>query len=155
MKEQEEDKTNKKLRLGLILISLTIFVFSLTQDAFIYDDFDGQKTHSSFALLLMGGLAILGGGLFEWLIWVANPIYIGAIIMFLNKKKVGMKLSILATLIGFSFLSWSEILAAENGRTATIYSLELGYWSWISSMTILNLGMTYYYLNQNKHEAQQ
>jgi hypothetical protein len=54
-------KSNKllKVKTYFLIISLTVFILSLTQTALTYNDFDGQKTHSSFALLLMGGWQFL------------------------------------------------------------------------------------------------
>lgn len=146
----KQDKTKKRLRLIICLLSMIIFIISLSQDALICDDYDGQKIHSSLSLLFMGGLAILGGGPLEWLIWLANPIYIIALTMFINNKKAALKFSIAASLIGLSFLKWNKILAASSGRTATITSLELGYWLWISSMLFLTLGIIYYLMKEIK-----
>jgi hypothetical protein len=143
--------SDNKRRIGIITFSALLFCASLTQDAIIYNDFDGQKTHASFPLLIMGGLAILGGGLFEWLVWLANPLYILSIVLFIQSKKNGLILSVLSTLIGLSFLNWNEILAAESGRTAEIESLELGYWLWVSSLAALSIGIILNYLKKRKH----
>lgn len=137
--------SDKKTRIGIIAISVLLFIASLSQDAIVYNDFDGQKTHASFPLLIMGGLAILGGGLLEWLVWLANPMYLLSIVLFIQNKGNALILSILSTLVGLSFLNWNEILASESGKTAEIESLELGYWLWISSLAALSMGMTFNY----------
>ena len=134
-----------KIKTYVSLISLTVFIISLTQTALTYNDFDGQKIHSSLSLLFMGGLAILGGGLLEWFIWLANPLYILALIFFFKSNKTSRMVSIVATFLALSFTTWKEILAAENGRTATIESLSLGYWLWVLSLTILSIGTIYYF----------
>lgn len=139
------DNKLNKIKTYVILISLAIFIVSLTQTALTYNDFDGQKTHSSLSLLFMGGLAILGGGLLEWVIWFANPLYFLAIIFLLKSNKTSKKVSIGAAILALSFTTWKEILAAENGRTATIESLNLGYWLWVLSLTILTIGIIYYF----------
>ena len=77
------DNKINKIKTYVSLISLTVFIVSLTQTALTYNDFDGQKIHSSLSLLFMGGLAILGGGLLEWFIWLANPLYVLALIFLL------------------------------------------------------------------------
>ena len=43
-------KDNKlfKVKTYFLIISLTVFILSLTQTALTYNDFDGQKTQSSF-----------------------------------------------------------------------------------------------------------
>lgn len=139
------DSKLNKIKTYVLLISLTVFIVSLTQTALTYNDFDGQKMHSSISLLFMGGLAILGGGLLEWFIWLANPLYILALIFFFKSNKTSKKFSITATILALSFITWKEILAAENGRTATIESLNLGYWLWVLSLTILSIGTVYYF----------
>jgi hypothetical protein len=145
------DNKINKIKTYVSLISLTVFIVSLTQSALTYNDFDGQKIHSSLSLLFMGGLAILGGGLLEWFIWLANPLYILALIFFFKSNKTSRVLSIVATLLALSFTTWKEILAAENGRTATIESLNLGYWLWVLSLTILSIGTIYYFRQLDKN----
>ncbi|MBL0065623.1 MAG: hypothetical protein IPP38_11555 [Bacteroidetes bacterium] len=99
----------------------------------------------------MGGLAILGGGLLEWLIWLANPVYIFALIFFYKSNKTSKLVSIIATILALSFTTWKEILAAENGRTATIESLNLGYWLWVLSLTLLSIRTIYYFRQPDKN----
>ena len=139
------DNKINKIKTYVSLISLTVFIVSLTQTALTYNDFDGQKIHSSLSLLFMGGLAILGGGLLEWFIWLANPLYVLALIFFFKSNKTSRVVSIVATFLALSFTTWKDILAAENGRTATIESLNLSYWLWFLSLTILSIGTTYYF----------
>lgn len=144
------DKRINKIKTFFLIISLTIFIVSLTQNALSYFDFDGLKTHSSFSLLIMGGIAILGGGLLEWFIWLSNPIYFLALIYFFKSSKVSMMFSIIATFLALSFASWNEILAAENGRNARIESLNIGYWLWVISFAILSIGTIYYFIKIKK-----
>lgn len=117
-----------------------IFLFSLTQEALVVNDYDGIRTLSSLEVFLMGGTAILGGGLFEWLVWMANPLYVIAILLFFSNLKGSMVFSVNSLIIAYSFMNWEEILAAENGRNAQIVSLGLGYWCWLASILILVLG---------------
>lgn len=139
-----------KIKTRISLISIIIFIISLTQNALTYNDFDGQKIHSSISLLFMGGLAILGGGLMEWFIWLANPLYVLALIFLFNDNKISAVVSIIATFLALSFTTWNEILVAENGRTATIERLNLGYWLWVLSLTILSIGSIYYFKQIDK-----
>lgn len=140
-----------KIKIFTFLFSLTAFVVSLTQSALTYTDFDGQKIHSSISLLFMGGLAVLGGGLLEWLIWLANPLYFIALFFFYKSNKSSKIYSIAATTLALSFSNWKVILAAENGREATIHHLNLGYWLWVLSMTVLSIGTIYYFKQLNKN----
>ncbi len=58
---------NKHLRLAIVLLPLLIFLTSLTQDGFSYQYIEVEM-QKSYLLLLVGGMAFIGGGLFETLI---------------------------------------------------------------------------------------
>jgi hypothetical protein len=134
------------LKRYIILISLLIFIISLTQTAITYHDYDGTKTHDGISLFLVGGIVILGGGLPEWFVWLANPFYLIGIILFLKSKKLSRIFSALAILLALCFISFKEILAAENGRMATVQALNIGYWLWVASMAIFTIGTFYYFI---------
>lgn len=89
----------------------------------------------------MGGLSILGGGLFEWIIWLANPLYFLSVITFFNKKGQAKVLSLVSTIVALSFLGWKKILVSESGRLGEIDSLDLGYWLWTLSLMTATIGM--------------
>lgn len=153
---------NKHLRLAIVLLPLLIFLTSLTQDGFSYQYIEVEM-QKSYLLLLVGGMAFIGGGLFETLIWLANPIALVAMIHFLSESNTVVKiepvlktvipkpeprsywLSALAAVIAWSFSFWNEVLASESGKMGEILSLEPGYWLWVSSFTILALGINYYH----------
>ena len=44
----EQDKREKRTRLGVVVLSVALFVISPSQDAFVFDDFDGQKVLKIF-----------------------------------------------------------------------------------------------------------
>jgi hypothetical protein len=136
----EQDKREKRARLGVVVLSVALFGLSLSQDAFVFDDFDGQKVLSSLDVLLMGAFAFLGGGLLEQLIWDANVLFVIGLFMFYRGKPSAWKWSLAATVLSASFLGWDEVLAAENGRTGKITSLEYGYWLWLAGMLSLTIG---------------
>jgi hypothetical protein len=135
--------SGKRVKLIVILLSIFFYLLSFTQDAIIFDDYDGIKTRTSLEMLLMGSIAVLGGGFLEWIVWLANPIFIIALFIYAKSKKGSVLFSLLASLISLSFIYWHEILAAENGRLAQISSLEIGYWFWLSAMIILTSGVLY------------
>jgi len=144
------DNNSNKIRNYILLLSLTVYIISLTKNAITYNDFDGQNTYSSYSLLFMGGVAILRGGLFEWFIWLANPLYFVGIFLFFKTQKKSIYFSATATIISLSFTTWKEILVSENGRVAKIQTLNPGYWLWTISLTILTIG-TIYYFNRMKN----
>ncbi|WEK20721.1 MAG: hypothetical protein P0Y49_06165 [Candidatus Pedobacter colombiensis] len=159
----------KRLRLGIILIPAIIFGISLTQNALTYE-YQGKQIHSAISLFLVGGISIVGGGGMECLTWSANPIAILAVIRFLMESSAVIKiepvlltpkpkpesssrwLSLIAAAIAWSFSFWKEILAAESGTTGKIYSFEPGYWLWVSSLTILAIGINFYYFRFKKFQ---
>ena len=134
-----------KTRNYSILFSLAVFIVSLTQTALTYNDFKGQASHSSIDLFLFGGFSIFGGGLMEWLVWLANPLYLVGLFFLFRSNKKSIKFSLSATFLGLSFITWKEILVAENGRTAEIESLNLGYWLWVLGLIILSIGTGNYF----------
>ncbi|WP_421939905.1 hypothetical protein [Pedobacter sp.] len=148
------------IRIGILSISILIFLLSLTQDAFSYQ-YIKKEVVQGYMLLLMGGLAIFGGGLFEWIVWLANPIALSAIIFFIKETNSIVKvdhilpkpmykpnfsqwLSLIAVIIAWSFSLWKEVLAAESGSMGKILSLDPGYWLWVTSLTMLATGINTY-----------
>jgi hypothetical protein len=122
--EQHSDKLKIK---RITTVSLILFIISLTLTAINYEDYDGLKSYSSISVFLFGSISILGGGLFEWLIWLANPIYFIALLLLLKRKRLSIIFSMFATMIAFSFATWNELLVSESGRMAKIESLGMGY----------------------------
>ena len=51
----------------------------------------------------MGSIAILGGGLLEWLIWLANPLCLISIFCLIMDKPVATKFNIVAVILAISF----------------------------------------------------
>ncbi|WP_228409968.1 hypothetical protein [Chryseobacterium viscerum] len=102
------------------------------------------KDYKSFEVFLMGPISFLGGGLFEFLVWTANGwFFISAVFCYKRYFSVSIILGLIAFLTASSFFFWKEILAAENGRMGRIYSLETGYFLWITSILFLTVGSVY------------
>jgi SAM-dependent methyltransferase len=137
----------------IVSFSFAAFLISLLFPAFSYNDFNGLKTSGSFEIFLFGSIAILGGGLMEWIIWLANPLCFIAIILFLNKKKSSVGISSAAAFIALSFLFWQDILVSESGRMASITSLHTGYYLWLFSILIVAAGTRYYFKNYKTEKA--
>ena len=124
-----------------IIISVIILCISLTQPAFYIDrEEDPGAWAESWMLFLFGWTFPLGGGITGFLFWCANPIYILSIIQIIRKKKVGIILSIIASIIAFSFSLMDEITASSSGSLSKITSLELGYKLWLASLITLTIG---------------
>ena len=134
-----------RLKDSIWVISVIVYIVSLTQTAIVYNDYDGQKTLGSFSALFMGAISFLGGGVLEWLIWLANPLYIFALSLFIGSNRSSILIATVASAIALSFIAWNDILAAENGRRAAIVGLSSGYWLWVSSLLILAIGSIFYF----------
>lgn len=143
----------RRLKYTILIISILVYFTSLTQPAFTFNDLDGQNTHSSISLLLMGGFVIAGGGLLEWIIWLANPLYFIGLFRLFKDNRSSKYFSVLACILAISFSTWKEILASESGRTATIEKLNSGYWLWICSLILLSIGTLYYFRQIPTNEA--
>ncbi|RFZ85523.1 hypothetical protein DYU05_07980 [Mucilaginibacter terrenus] len=98
----------------------------------------------------MGALAILGGGLQEFCIWLANPLAVLTIVGLFKNFRFTIVTSIAAFLLALSFLSWKNILGSESGVMGTIVSFEAGYYLWLSSIIVLMLGTNYYFYKLTK-----
>ncbi len=150
VKKMSSGNKSNKIKTYILIISFTTFIFSLTQTAFTYSDSCGVKTFSSSDSLLFGGLTVLNGDFFEWLIWLANPLYFLALNLFFNSKKASEKVSVTATMLALTFTTWNDINTSDNCNLATILSLNSGYWFWLLSITILSIGTINYFRNYAK-----
>jgi hypothetical protein len=137
-------KKSDRIKDSIWVSSVIVYITSLTQSAIVYNDYDGQKTLSSVSALFMGAISFLGGGVLEWIIWLANPLYIFALSLFIGSNRSSILVATAATGIALSFTGWSSILVAENGRKAAIVGLSVGYWLWVSSILILMIGSISY-----------
>ncbi len=153
--------SQKFLRLAIVLVPLAIFIASLFFNGFSYKYIQIEKP-KSYMLLLMGGTAFIGGGLFETMVWLANPIALFAVIRFLMENRTRVKIdpilnkpipklksksgwiSALAGGIALSFSLWDEVLAAESGSMGKILGFHAGYWLWASSLSLFAIGVTFY-----------
>lgn len=133
-----------KFKIFLIIICLATLAISLTQVAFVNEGSEGIVSEKGWSYFFMGSIVIIGGGTFEWLIWLANPISLYAIILLLKNKKSTIKFSLTAFLIALSFTTWQKILISESGKNGKIISLELGYYLWLSSIFLLLIGSIYH-----------
>lgn len=137
------------------LISLGLFIASLTQTALVYMGNKGTGSFAAVDMLLMGSIAILGGGTLEWLIWLANPFYLLSIFYFYRKN--GVKSSgygIFAAVLALLFSSWKQILISESGSSGSIITLKAGYYLWLASIMLMAVISFHYYFQQQK-EIQQ
>lgn len=125
---------------AVILLSCSLYAFSLFQPAFYIDRVDYDGWADSKLLALFGWSSILGGNAIGTFIWLANPLFFSAIIYLLKRKSAGLYLSLMASLLALSFSLLDSIVSSEAGQISKITSLENGYYLWVSSMITLAVG---------------
>lgn len=134
----------KLLKNKLIVINLLIYIISLFFNAFTVIEAKEIRNYSSFELLLVGGISFLGGGILECFIWSANIWFFAAITCSFFKKFVAsIIMGIISLSISGSFMFWKTVLVSESGREANIYSLETGYFLWLTSILFLIFSSIY------------
>lgn len=79
------------------------------------------------------------GGAFESVFWFANPLYIYALILFVQNKKEAMLISGAATILALSFLLLPTFIKDESGSRTPITGYGLGYILWVGSLSLLTI----------------
>lgn len=129
---------DKKIVIGL---SLILLIISLTQPAFYTtkDSADAVNS-SSVGIFFLGWMGFLGGA-FDSFFWFANPLYIYAIYLFAKQNTKAIHFSSIASIIAISFLSMDTFFANEAGGRSKITGYGMGYIFWVSSLSVLTLGI--------------
>lgn len=135
-----------------IVLSVIVFIISLTQFV-VTIDYDINESVNSWQYLTIGSVAIFGGGVLEWLIWLANPLYVISIILFVKHYKLSMITAFLASFLAVIFSTWEEIRVDEKGISAKIIHFELGYYLWVSSILILTTGIFIFFRHRSKRKT--
>lgn len=143
---------HNKIRIIAITISLSLFLFSLTQNTVTISALK-TETISSLDYFFTGITAILDGDFMDWLVWLANPLCVISMILLIKKNKTAKTTSSIALLLALSFSAWRTI-RNENGSTSVIISLELGYYLWILSILSLTIGTFYYFKTKKKYKKE-
>lgn len=117
-----------------ILLSLAVFLISLTQHCITYRYF-GTVKYPSFLAFLSGWMHFGGGGFSEGCVWLANPFYFGGIfLLYKQKKNTAVFLLIISFVLALSFLAFKNLTMTKSGRIAPIIELNAGYFFWLTSI---------------------
>ena len=117
-------------------IVLCLFLISFILPAFYVDGPEKTAWSNSVALFFLGWIGVLAGS-FSCISWLANPLFIIAVILFLRTRKLATFISLLATLFAASFLLAHTIIVSEAPTYASITGYGAGYWLWLASMVFL------------------
>ncbi len=114
----------------ITLLSVIVFVASLTQNGFYTETHIPKPPPSGWYLLLIGLIGVFDG-YFEWL---ANPVLLAAwVFSFAGKDKVALLLGILASAFMVAFLFRHTMIASEAPTYGKIIGYSAGYWLWLTS----------------------
>jgi hypothetical protein len=145
---------NNSSKLFTLSIVIIIFILSLTLDAVrveIYENYEfSTKALSALDLFLIGPIAFIGGGFFETLIWIANPLLFFSLFFFLKDKKAGIITLTIGLILVINFRFWKTILKNEGGGLYNIKSFETGYYLWLSCFILLLLLLLLLLLSKNQ-----
>ncbi len=139
---------DKKLKNYILIISIALFVLSLTQKCYCTT----TACSDSIMAFLLGWAAILSGAGFSW---IANPLLLVAWITLKKRLKLSMFLSMFAALLSLLFLLFDSVPDNENGGSHQIVSYGLGYWLWIGSTITMLVGTYALMLRYNTRRRQQ
>lgn len=157
-----------------VFISILLFVFSLTQTAFITIDEDRRSALFLFLLGPLGLIVEFGACLhflmnfiqgkvnslnspnFVSLTWLANPMIIFSWIFIQKNTKLIFILTLLSTVLIIIFGLYGKVLNNEAGHYTKIIRLSLGYWCWfLSCITMFLASIIYLNRKQNSHNLMQ
>jgi len=123
-----------------VATAICLFLVSFTLPAFYVDGPEKDAWSSPVALFSLGWLG-LALGYFSCVSWLANPLFIWAVLLFLRNKKIAVLPAILAIVCAISFLFARTIPLGESGNEAKIEEYKAGYWLWLASIILLAAGI--------------
>ncbi len=126
-------KEKKSPQVWLTVLSIALYILSMFFTPFYVASPKADIYSNSFFILLSGWMAVLGGGLFLTLIWLANPLYIFGAFLVLNKEKFAVIPVTLSLLLAIYFTTLDSVMDGESGKTTAITELGAGFYLWISS----------------------
>lgn len=131
-----KNKTLRYIIIGLYLISL------------FTESFSGNGGIVRIFALIFGGFSILTGNLFAFGAWTANILFF---IAFFQKSKVNTQLTLsgIAILLGLLAIFVTD-LPMHMGSSTSHVKIGIGFYFWITSLTLLFVKNLIEYIKLNK-----
>lgn len=133
---------------AILVVSILLFLISLTQTAFILD-YKKSTAIPSIQVFLLGWMDIFDSIHSPWL---ANPLLIISWIMLFKKTTTALISSFFACCLAFSFLSVTKEITTSDTISGYIISFGSGYWIWLSSSTIFFIFILGIFLLEKRNE---
>ena len=133
---------NRKIIFVTRLLSLFIFILSLTQNALCFS----HKCLDSLWAFSTGWILLVVGG--ANLSWLTNGLLISSLITIGKSKKTTLILVLSGIFFGMLPLLTRKIAIDEAGTLRPIITFELGYWLWLLSIIIILLGVILLFWNE-------
>jgi len=130
----------KIIKLLTLIISISLFLISLTQKCFCTDNGCGD----TIAVLFSGGLGFFLS--MAGFTWVASPALFISWAALKNKPDTSPIFSAIATALSGSFRFFHTIVADESGGLTKITAYKCGYWLWLSSCIAMLTGSVIVYV---------
>ncbi len=143
-------KEIKSPQVWLTVLSIALYILSMFFTPFYVANPKADIYSNSFFMLLSGWMAVLGGGLFLTLIWLANPLYFFGGFLILNKEKFAVVPVTAALLLALYFTTLDSVMDGESGKTTAITQLGAGFYLWISSFIVLFIASINLFNKNNK-----
>lgn len=134
-----------RIRIVIALLSSIIFYCSCWYPAFEIDNHNNVV--DGVYCFVFGWLGMLLCIECLWnFIWLANPIYILSMLLFvlLDGKKdqnIALILCLCSIAMGLSFLFCPSLCTNESGSLSSVGALYIGYYLWILSFVVLLIGI--------------
>ena len=135
----------------ILIVSIVVFIISLTQPAYYIDRTDYDAWSNSLLLLIFGWIGAMGGG--SGLVWLANPFILISWISVFKNLKTSIIFGALASIFSLLFLLFKKVISSEAPTYSIITDYKLGYWLWTISICFFTFGLIIiYFTNKPKKE---
>ena len=143
----------KSPQFWLTVVSIALYILSMFFTPFYVANPKADIYSNSFYMLLSGWMAVLGGGLFLTLIWLANPLYFFGGFIILNKSKFGIIPATLCLILALYFITLDSVMDGESGATTAITKLGYGFYLWLSSFITMFIAGVMLFTEKKKGEV--